>query len=145
MITLLEQVINELKLSKASTGNKLNRELSFGELEKGDIIYVFGDKVDNKICKCTVEKITKLPNCKVLNYSSAHPDEHICEEAHFEICVKINECLTTERFFVNKDSSWQIMPLMNNKLICVATTKVALQDALNCPVVKKQPTNINEY
>lgn len=38
MKTLLEQVINELKISKASTGNKLN-QISFEQLEVGDIVY----------------------------------------------------------------------------------------------------------
>lgn len=40
MKTLLESILLELKLSKASTGKKLDLGLTFGELKEGDKIYV---------------------------------------------------------------------------------------------------------
>lgn len=47
MKTLLEHIINELRLSKASTGNKLDRYKSFGDVNPGDIIYHYDSVKDN--------------------------------------------------------------------------------------------------
>lgn len=41
MKTLLESILLELKLSKAKTGNKLDFEPTFGELKKGDKVYIW--------------------------------------------------------------------------------------------------------
>lgn len=41
MKTLLESILLELKLSKASTGKKLDLGPTFGELKKGDTVYVW--------------------------------------------------------------------------------------------------------
>lgn len=46
MKTLLEQVINELKISKVSTGDKLTPILNFEDLKRGDIFYIYNIRTD---------------------------------------------------------------------------------------------------
>lgn len=77
MKTLLEQVINELKLSKASTGNKLNSaSKTFGELQPGDFLYwaVGADRTAKDI----TYKVVSLQNGSIWStpgYSDLNPIE----------------------------------------------------------------------
>lgn len=61
MVTLLEQVINELKLSKASTGNKLTKVKVWGELKPGDFCYHYNSTFD-ELTEFKVIKITPPKN-----------------------------------------------------------------------------------
>lgn len=47
MKTLLEHIINELRATKVSTGNKLDRYKSFGDVNPGDIIYNYDSFTDS--------------------------------------------------------------------------------------------------
>lgn len=46
MKTLLEQVIDELKISNVSTGDKLSSILNFEDLNQGDIFYIYNVLTD---------------------------------------------------------------------------------------------------
>lgn len=145
MKTLVESIVNELRLSKASTGNRLSDKKTFGEVKQGDTIYVFGNFVNNRICEYVVTQVVPI-SVKSKRFSSSSPNEEVMELAQFEFFADMKSGLKSSVFLVNKDDSWEINATFETgNIICVATTIDALKDALYCPVIKKQPINISKY
>lgn len=145
MKTITEHIINELKLSKVSTGKRLSDKKTFGEVRQGDTIYVFGNFVNNRICEYKVTQVVPIA-VKSKRFSSTSPNEEVEEMAQFELFADMIHGIKSSLFFVNKDNSWEINNTFENgNIICVATTLDALKDALYCPIIKKQPINISKY
>lgn len=144
MKTLLEQVINELKITKASTGDKLNKKTKFGELKVGDIFYVVGGFGNNIISEYTIEKITPISHFTREKYTSNNPDELKKIDVDCELFCVSNKGRLDFSFFVNKEDCWEILPCSSGYLL-VATTVETLKDALECPVVDIQPSNKKKY
>lgn len=89
MKTLLEQVINELRLSKVSTGRKLDTK-NFEDLEKGDLIYIYlvdNDRLnleevdvikkgDKKFWSCRIGTVKNYKNVQsIKNYEKVTDDD----------------------------------------------------------------------
>lgn len=144
MKTLVESIVNELKITKASTGDKLNKKTKFGELKVGDIFYVVGGFGNNVISEYTVEKITPISHFTREKYTSTYPDELKKIEVDCELYGVTNKGRLDFSFFVNKEDYWEILPSTSGYLL-VATTVTALKDALECPAVDIQPSNKKKY
>lgn len=112
MITLLEQVINELRLSKASTGNKLNGAgKNFSELKPGDLMYDYNmdqdwvwiyefDSFDEKDGWIFGTFVKKINNFKSSNFTS--PEDKI-NSGWCRKCMRIPKDIDTPVFFSQKD------------------------------------------
>lgn len=78
-LTLSEHIINELKISKASTGNRLDMEPTFGELQSGDTVYwvtAATKSIEDATCKViqkAPEKIEGLINPEKDAYTDDSP------------------------------------------------------------------------
>lgn len=140
MKTLTESIINELRLSKASTGNKLERGKTFGEMTEGDTLYyydIFARGNDVKSYKITEIKSTSWPEkCK----SNNHPDELFptIKDIRFELDKD-------KKIFAFSEHTWEIYRNgYDEEMAFLTTSPTEIPDILaHCKAFKK-PSNLKD-
>lgn len=138
MKTLLESIVNELKLSNASTGNKLDRNKTFGDLKPGDTVYYYDSMLlYNTNITYTVNDAVYF-NIKMMNlgYTEEHPDKMEKENLDFKISVNQNGKRFT--LFAPETASWFLVKSRRTKTVSL----IALDEKVFNEIVEKYNLNI---
>lgn len=128
MKTLLESIINELKLSKASTGDKLDKLKNFEDLKPGDHFYWLSSAETIENAEYTVEKIVKTRNKDAESwlYTSNNPDDRKDVLINVKVHV-VSKSGDKDIATVPKGCTWAMETRRGAEFVIWATTKEELE------------------
>lgn len=111
MKTLTESIINELRLSKAVTGNKLDRK-TFGELKPGENIYYYDPNVDSfNTITDVIYPVEKVEETKIQRFIHGYTEDNPDKTKYVKLTKKITITKKGEEIdiYAPADESWVVL------------------------------------
>lgn len=139
MKTLLEQVINEIRLAKVSTGRKLEKAKTFGEMIEGDTLYYYYKELSSKVHALTIKGKEKSHLDDGYCKTSSSPDDYV-----FKI-KNIKFDLGKVEIYVNSENTWEIISDdWDEEVGFISTSPYEITDILAHSDGLKEPANLKE-